>query len=167
MNALRPTWDETWMNMAIVISERSLCDRDRVGAVVVDKDNRIVDSGYNGPPRGMPRDDSRCTNWCPRAALPTWIGEAGIIPMLDPAYDDCHSLHAEANALMFSDRRLREGGTIYVSSGVCGGCAKLIANSGLRRLVCDTSHEAPHRSSSEWFAWLRLCNIEVMEMRHE
>lgn len=160
--------------MAMVIAERSLCERDKVGAVVVSANNRIVDTGYNGPPRGMHRDESGCENWCPRAKKRTTFkreiqGEMRDIltgMTLDAHYDDCHSLHAEANALMFGDRAQREGGTIYVSSGVCGGCAKLIANSGLKRVVCDVSHVHAHRSSGEWFAWLTLCGLQVEEMTH-
>lgn len=158
-NASRPTWDETWMNVAMVVAERSLCDRDKVGAVIVSSTNRIVDTGYNGPPRGMYRDESGCVAWCPRA-------RAGGGVELYPNYEDCPALHAEANALMFSDRRLRENGTIYISSGVCGGCAKLIANSGLARVVCDVSHIAAHRDTAKWFAWMSRCGLDVMEMKH-
>jgi dCMP deaminase len=156
---LRPTWDKTWMNMAHVIAERSLCDRDKVGAVVVSATNRLLDTGYNGPPRGMPRDESGCANWCPRAAV-------GLKRAPNPAYDDCNSIHAEANALLFGDRSQRAYGTIYISSGVCSGCAKLIANSGLTRVVCDVTHVMPHRDSDMWFTWLRHCGLRVDEMKH-
>jgi deoxycytidylate deaminase len=164
------------MNVAMVIAERSLCDRDKVGAVVVDASNRIVDTGYNGPPRGFRAGmDDNCTNWCKRAQtvtdVPRDFGDRGIIPILTGRtlalnYEDCPSLHAEANALMFSDRRLRVDGTIYITSGVCGGCAKLIANSGLTRVVCDTTHLMPHRDSTTWFDFMRNCGLTVDEMRH-
>jgi dCMP deaminase len=157
------------MNVAMVVAERSLCDRDKVGAVVVDYSNRIVDTGYNGPPRGfnpmrilgayeIDYEGTSCHNWCHRAIRDN--------QGLDPNYEDCPSLHAEANALMFSDRRHREGGTIYITSGVCGGCAKLIANSGLARVVCDITHAQPHRDSSSWFDFMRNCGLIVDEMRH-
>lgn len=166
------------MNVAHVVSERSLCDRDKVGAVVVSVANRMVDTGYNGPPRGMHREEAGCVNWCPRAqSRPAFIAidpmeqdpakrYAGLRDHLNPAYDDCPSIHAEANALLFGDRSQRVHGTIYITSGVCGGCAKLIANSGLARVVCDTSHAAPHRDSSLWFDWLRNCGLRVDEMKH-
>ncbi len=166
------------MNMAMVIAERSLCERDKVGAVVVSQSNRIIDTGYNGPPAGMMRhgtvSEAGCTMWCPRARQSyenemqrKRLGDIGAFEApLHEGYLDCHALHAEANALMFGDRAEREGGTIYISSGVCGGCAKLIANSGLKRVVCDVTHAAPHRSSGEWFAWLELCGITVEEMTH-
>lgn len=161
------------MAVAHIVARRSLCDRDQVGAVVVSASNRIVDTGYNGPPRGMPQGGRTCSSWCPRARRRSHKPDCGLITThhltctcgaydhaLNPDYDDCHSLHAEANALMFGDRTQREGGTIYISSGVCGGCAKLVANSGLLRVVCDTSTAAPHRNSGGWFAWLELCGVK-------
>lgn len=187
------------MAMAELIGRRSLCDRDQVGAVVVSATNRIVDTGYNGPPRGMVQVGGTCVNWCPRAQkkvgwhLPPEPFAAELvvedheafvvmtsgtpIPMsdekllsigatkveLDSTYEDCPSLHAEANALMFSDRRLREHGTIYISSGVCGGCAKLVANSGLTRVVCRRS-DTPHRNTAKWLDFMRGCGLKVDEV---
>lgn len=51
----------------------------------------------------------------------------------------CISNHAEANCLLHADRSRIEGGTIYVSAKPCLGCAKLIANSGLNRVVWRTT----------------------------
>lgn len=144
------------MAIARLMGQRSLCSRDRVGAIIVDADNRIVDSGYNGPPRGWaPIHSDSCLTWCPRAV--PYVDE--VVPPRDPHYDDCVSIHAEANALMFSDRTRRIGGTIYVSSGTCGGCAKLVANSGLVRAVYGSS--VLHRDSEKWYDFLRECGIAV------
>jgi dCMP deaminase len=150
------------MATALVISQRSLCDRDQVGAVVVSAQNRIIDTGYNGPPVGFYRSTTgevSCSAWCQRAMKrPGDPNHPGDIYAND--YSDCPSLHAEANALMFSDRQLREGGTIYVSSGTCGGCAKLVANSGLARAVY-VDPGMPHRNSNHWYDFLRSCGVEV------
>jgi dCMP deaminase len=165
----RPTWDETWMAVAKQIAQRSLCSRDQVGAVVVSAANRIIDTGYNGPPAGHHATvggvfDGKnwvtrtCQHWCNRAK---YAAELGV----SDDYHDCPSLHAEANALMFSDRRLREGGTIYVTSGTCSGCAKLVANSGLARAVyAPTSRPdgASHRDSDRWYDFLKDCGLEVV-----
>lgn len=155
------------MATARLIGQRSLCDRDKVGAVIVDGDNRIVDTGYNGPPAGWSRVDPAmptdlgCMQWCPRAV--PFADE--VIPLhgsrRDPHYDDCPALHAEANALMFSDRIRRVGGTIYVSSGTCGGCAKLVANSGLVRAVYGGLGGKVHRDSERWYGFLRDCGLRV------
>lgn len=157
MRPVRPTWDELWMDVARTVALRSLCDRDQVGAVIVSSTNRIIDTGYNGPPAEFKRDDTTCREWCPRS----WLTEDEA-PEVD--YSDCPSLHAEANALMFSDRRLRDGGTIYVSSGTCSGCAKLVANSGLARAVYSPSQRndgAVHRNSEQWYDFLRDCGLRV------
>lgn len=168
------------MTVARTIALRSLCSRDRVGAVIVTAENRIVDTGYNGPPRGMHRDElTDCRSWCPRAQsqLPD-CGNSEIHPphkhcvgwpamayaqRLRPGYEDAVELHAEANALMFSDRRAREGGTIYVTSGTCSACAKLVANSGLARAVYGRrSDGASHRDSERWYDFMRGCGLEVV-----
>lgn len=76
-------------------------------------------------------------------------------------YDDCPSLHAEANALMRSDHSARVGGSIYVTSHVCFGCAKLIANSGLVRVVVDTDKADAHRNPIASYQFLLQCGIQV------
>lgn len=202
MTASRVTWDETWMAVARAVGLRSPCFRDKIGAVVVDRDNRIVDTGYNGPPRGMPRDEQTdCRSWCPRATqtgswrlpavttqpLPNiavedgqmsfeWGGKRfpvtdetferlGATKIRDPSYDDCSSLHAEANALMFSDRRLREGGTIYVTSPTCYACAKLVANSGLETIVNVAPREIhAHRDPQRSIDFMEKCGLTVVTL---
>lgn len=129
----RPTWDDTWLAVAIVVGKRSLCDRAKVGCVVVDGGRRMVASGYNGPPANFPHGDRGCLAWCPRARAATL---ADTVPARD--YADCPSLHAEANALLVGDRRDRDGGTLYTTAHVCIGCAKLISNSGVSRVVVRT-----------------------------
>ena len=49
----RPTWEEYFMEITRLVAHRSTCLRRRVGAVLV-KDKRILASGYNGAPSGLP-----------------------------------------------------------------------------------------------------------------
>ena len=44
----RQSWNEYFMSIAKVLAMRSSCDRAYVGAVIVNKDNRIIATGYNG-----------------------------------------------------------------------------------------------------------------------
>jgi len=156
------------MAVAKTIGQRSLCVRDQVGAVVVSAANRIIDTGYNGPPAGFPGSaidgvwKIPCTNWCPRAQtnIQSELGRRAQ-DHLDPSYGDCPALHAEANALMFGDRTQREGGTIYVTSGTCAACAKLVANSGLARAVYVGSGRFSHRDSQKWYDFMVDCGLEV------
>lgn len=150
--------------MAETIGARSKCSRDKVGAVIVSSQNRIIDTGYNGPPRGMYLVGGECKMWCPRGQKRVGDQAEVLKNLLDPTYDDCFSLHAEQNALMFSDRRLREGGSIYVSSGVCGVCAKLIANSGLTQCIMLDRTDAVHRKTDKWCEFLEQCGITVVTL---
>jgi len=156
------------MAVAFAIAQRSLCERDKVGAVVVSKSNRLLETGYNGPPSGFVTDGVGCGSWCTRAmyANTTFPPELELhvnVPSLKADYSDCPSLHAEANALMRGDRFAREGGTIYVTSGVCFSCAKLIANSGLSTVFIDAmAYEKNHRNTEKSYAFLETCGVTVV-----
>jgi len=103
----------------------STCGRRQYMAIVLGRDGRVVGTGYNGAPPGM----RHCTEGgCPRF-IEAQEGNHGV------GYDNCVAIHAEQNALLYSDRAARAGGTIYVNGPPCFGCAKEIANSGLRRVV--------------------------------
>jgi dCMP deaminase len=112
----RASWDEYFMAIAREVATRSTCDRKHVGAVIV-RDKMILTTGYNGSIRGLPHCDD----------------EGHMM-------EDGHcvrTVHAEANAIAQAARngvRL-DGGGIYVSASPCFGCFKLIANSGLSRIV--------------------------------
>lgn len=150
----RPTWDDTWMTVAQTVAQRSLCTRDKVGAVVVSKTNRLLETGYNGPPGGFETEDKPCRHWCVRANENR--------PHPSPTYDDCPSLHAEANALLRGERAAREDGTIYVTSHVCMGCAKMIANSGLAHVYVDSSITDPvWRNPAAVYEFLEKCGLNI------
>lgn len=149
----RPTWDETWMAVADTIGKRARCVRAQHGAVIVDTSNRIVATGYNGPPAGWSWFDGPCSEGCPRA----------INGPKDPlAYDDCVAIHAESNALMFCDRRERDGGTIYVNGACCLTCAKNVANSGLARAVIRVNPGEDYRNPELGLTFMRQSGLEVV-----
>ena len=96
-------------------------------AIIVDYNNRILGTGYNGVPSGM----KHCIDGgCPRSLNNVKSGTP-----YDYGPGTCYAIHAEANALLHSDRSARNGGTIYINGAPCFGCAKLISTSGLKRLV--------------------------------
>jgi dCMP deaminase len=152
----RLTWDQTWLEFAEVMSKRSRCTRSMVGAVVVAKDQTVVSTGYNGPPRGFPGEGS-CKNWCPRSR--------GDSPP-SPTYDDCPAAHAEANAIARADYSRMQGATIYISTSPCRGCAKLLANSGIIRVVYVHESGREYRHVDETEAFLRHCGIKVTRWDH-
>ena len=50
----RPTWDQYFMKIADIARRRSNCMKTSVGAVIVNNENRVVSTGYNGTPKGLP-----------------------------------------------------------------------------------------------------------------
>lgn len=168
--SMRPTWDETWMQVARVMALRAPCSRDRVGAVIVDPSNRVVATGYNGPPADLTSmgtilweyecDGSEGGSMCQR-------GKFGPTTDSLTSYVDCPSIHAEANALMFCDRREREGGTIYITGYMCWTCTKLVANSGLRRVVMIGSDSFNYRTPSDSLDFLSDSAIDVTIIKED
>lgn len=117
----RPDWDEYFLGIARAVSVRSDCVRDQVGAVLVAGDGRIRATGYNGAPAGAPGCET-----CPRRT-------SGVAPGTD--YSNCVAVHAEANALLYCDREDLPGSTLYVTRAPCYACSKLIAATGVARVV--------------------------------
>jgi dCMP deaminase len=139
--------------MARALARRSLCVRDQVGALIVDKDNKVIGEGYNGPARYTDHKDQPCTEWCPRASSERKVMD----------YSDCPSLHAEANALVMSDRSLRSGGIIYVTSHPCLACAKLISNSGLSGVYVGHDGQHEYRRDQGVYDYLFGLGMKVWE----
>lgn len=158
----RPNWDETRIEMARVIAKRSLCVRDQVGAIITDTENKIIGEGYNGPPSEFAHEGQPCAQWCDRALTESVDPDR----LRDVNYGDCPALHAEANALIMSDRSLRQGGTIYVTSAVCFSCAKLIANSGIFRVYVVMTYDCLYRDPMKSFAFLTSCGLAVEAISH-
>lgn len=156
MNTSRPSWDDTWLAVADTIALRSVCDGRQVGAVIVNAQNRAVSTGYNGPPRNYPVDsEARCSSFCARQMS---RGDGAV----DLAYGlSCPTVHAEANALIFADRSAFAGGTIYVTAACCPDCGKLIANSGLTRVVMRLDSRDLHRRPYDTVELLRACGLDV------
>lgn len=146
----RLTWTQTWMHIAKTMSFRSDCTRSQVGAVIVNVKNRIIATGYNGPPANSDAVYT-CALSCPRNR-----GEA-----TGTGYGfTCISVHAEANALLFCDRSMIEGGSLYVNAVPCEDCAKMIANSGLS-FVYFIDDEKPNRPAQTIIDYLAHHSIEM------
>jgi dCMP deaminase len=160
---LRVSWDDCWQIMAEIMGRRSQCDRRKVGAIIVDVNNKIQSSGYNGPPAGAKYQDG-CLNWCARAQTIEANGMSGQVDGdVDVlfSYRTCPSLHAEANALLAADHSKIQHGTIYVSSAVCADCAKLIANSGLQDVEMIVLAGDTHRQPEIVAKYLKSMGLTV------
>lgn len=105
--------DRRYLRMARIWSENSYCSRRKVGALLV-KGKMIISDGYNGTPSGFP-------NVCEDED--------------DVTYP--YVLHAEANAItkVARSNNSSDGSTLYVTASPCIECAKLIIQSGIKRVV--------------------------------
>lgn len=113
MNSKQSLLDYRYLRMARIWAENSYCRRRQVGALVV-KDKMIISDGYNGMPSGF-------ENVCEDETGTTFP----------------YVLHAEANAITKLARSSNnsDGATLYVTASPCIECAKLIIQSGIRRVV--------------------------------
>ncbi|MBR5905567.1 MAG: dCMP deaminase family protein [Bacteroidales bacterium] len=105
-------FDSRYIEMAEIWAKNSYCKRRQVGALLV-KDNMIISDGYNGTPSGF-------ENVCE---------ENGVTKP--------YVLHAEANAIskVAKSGNSSQGATLYVTASPCIECAKLIIQSGIKRVV--------------------------------
>lgn len=105
----------------------STCSRRQYFSVVIGVDKRVVGVGYNGAPAGM----VHCVDGgCPRGASDVPHGSS-----YSSSAGFCIAQHAEAGALLHSDPTRRRGGTVVVNGPPCFECARLIASSGVARVV--------------------------------
>lgn len=118
-----------------VVAQRSTCWRSQVGAVIV-KEGRVVSMGYNGPVSGMPAcEDLPNVLECPtEGTFALWKENH---PLMCQGAGCTRSLHAETNAIAFAARAgvSVEGCTVYCTMSPCINCAKVIVNSGIKKLV--------------------------------
>lgn len=125
----RPEWDEYFIDIAHVVARRSNCRRRRVAALIV-CDRRVISTGYNGTPRGVPN----CFDGgCPRCASSAASGER---------LGDCICAHAEENAIVqaaYHGIAVR-GGTLYCTASPCLMCCKMIINAGIREVVYEEEY---------------------------
>ena len=113
------TWNQYFMESAILASKRSKDPSTKVGAILVNKDKRIVGSGYNGFPNGIPDD-----------TLP-WTKNSEKFEETKYAY----VVHAEANCLLNSITSDLTDCIMYVTLFPCSSCTKLIIQKGIKTII--------------------------------
>ncbi len=132
----RPSWDEYFLKIVEMVASRGSCDRGRTGCVIT-RDRRIVSTGYAGSPVGLPHCDEAGHE------MHTVTHEDGSVTR------HCiRTAHAEQNAICEAARMgiALEGGTLYCKMSPCYTCAKMIINSGIKRVVCAQDYHAGARS---------------------
>lgn len=120
----RPSWEQYFMDIAMLVSSRSTCLRRQVGAVLV-RDKHIIATGYNGAPRGV----AHCLEvGCLREKLGIPSGER---------HEMCRGTHAEQNAIIQAALHgvSTQGATLYCTHQPCILCAKMLINAGVEMVV--------------------------------
>ena len=123
--------DNMLLGVAVIIGQRGTCSRLSVGAVA-SIDGRIIATGYNGAPSGLPHCDHRCT--C-----------QGEVSVARPHHTLCpgrltsceNAEHAERNAIAFAARHglALKGSEMHVTHAPCLQCARSIINAGIQRVT--------------------------------
>ena len=133
----RPDWDEYFMKMAHLVSSRSTCLRRKVGAVLV-KDRRILATGYNGAPQGLPHCEE---TGCLREKLKVPSGVR---------HEICRGLHAEQNVIIQAALHgvSIKGSTLYITCAPCSICAKMIVNAGIKKVIYEDDY--PDKMAEEF-----------------
>lgn len=125
----RPTKDEYFIRMAMLVATRGTCARRQVGCVLTSSRGHVLATGYNGPPAGRAH--------CVDSPCPAASAESGT------KLDECFAVHAEQNALL-QCRDVFEIETAYVTVAPCAACLKLFLNTSCRRLVVGDWYAAEH-----------------------
>ncbi len=128
----RPGVDQYFIDMTHLVKSRGTCPRRQVGAVIV-KNKRVLSTGYNGAPRNFPHP---CDTGCIRDELRIPSGMMA---------DVCPCLHAEQNAIIQAATTgvSIEGADVYCTTQPCTQCSRMIANSGIRRVIFEQEYADP------------------------
>lgn len=141
------SWDEYFYNVCRQVARNSKCLSRKIGSVLV-REKGIISTGYNGPPRGVPRCDLRwrldldfmdrykdkvgdqeVEGVCPRHIIGFKSGEGLEI---------CPAGHAERNALINAARYgiCTKDTSLYMTCGIpCSPCLVEIINAGVREII--------------------------------
>jgi len=149
----RPSWDEYFMELVKTVGKRGTCDRGRSGAIIV-KNKRILTTGYVGSPAGMPHCDE--------------AGHLmhGVINTDGSQSKHCiRTVHAEQNAIVQAALHgvSTQGATIYTKFEPCFVCAKLIVNSGIKKVVCEKKYHRAQLTRE----LLKNAGVELVVLKDE
>lgn len=143
--AARPSVDAYYLEMAAVAAKRSTCPRRAVGAILVDARHVILGVGHNGVPRGIPH----CGEFFEDSTKPSGYDlEQPVCAGMHDARGNtrrCWAVHAEVNAIL-QCADIERARTLYCSATPCFACAKVIANTGITRVVYAEVYHEPSPS---------------------
>jgi dCMP deaminase len=138
------SWDEYFMGIAILSSQRSKDPSTQVGACIVDENKKVVGTGYNGAPRGIKDEDF------------PWERKGDF---LNTKY--AYVCHAELNAILNSTKESLNNCIMYVGLCPCNECAKAIIQSGIKKVVYFSNK---YSNIPEFIAGKRLLEMAGIEL---
>ena len=143
----RLEWPDYFMGTAVMVSMRSPDPNTKVGAIVVNADNKILATGYNGLPKNISVDDI------------SWAREG---EELEKKY--AYVLHAEINSLLNAQESL-EGCTMFVTLYPCNECAKIIIQKGIKKVYYLSNpyeNTWPIKASQKMF---KLAGVKIEQFK--
>jgi dCMP deaminase len=138
------SWDECFMRMAHVISQRSKDPSTQAGSVIADQNNVVVGLGYNGFPRNVSND-----------AFP-WDREGGFV---DTKY--AYVCHCEENAV-YNANKSTHGCKIYCTLFPCNECAKTLIQNGITEVIFESDK---YHDADVWVVSRRLLDAAGIKYR--
>lgn len=116
----RISWHEIRMQQALILAKRSKDPNTQVGCIITDSEHHIISEGYNGMIAGV--DESQ---------IP-WTNDKGV-----PSYDTKYPfvIHAEANALLRTNRKYLDDCILYCTLFPCSDCTKLLLTKRIKKVI--------------------------------
>ncbi|MBO4534544.1 MAG: cytidine/deoxycytidylate deaminase family protein [Clostridia bacterium] len=146
-------WDERFIKLTKQVATWSSCFKtDRQVGAIITRDKRILTTGYNGAPAGLVscKDKGECMRV--KLGIPSGT-----------RHELCYAVHAEQNAIIQAAKQgiSLEGATLYCTHQPCSICAKMIINSGVKRVVFSEGY--PDEFSMQMFdeAGMKVEKIEL------
>ena len=142
------SWDEYFMGIALLSAMRSKDPNTKVGACIVDDDNKVVSIGYNGMPRKI--DESKIS----------WNKGEG----LDSKY--LYVCHAEFNAILNTrNGSSLKGCTLYVTLFPCNECTKAIIQTGIKEVVFLDNKYEDQTTTKASRLMLELAGVKIRQYK--
>jgi len=132
-------WDQRYLDLAKYISTWSKDPSTKCGAVITDKYNRIISTGFNGFPQGI-QDDDRLKDRNTKYEM---------------------IVHAEQNSILFAKQDLHSCAIYTWPYQPCSVCAAVIVQAGIQRVI------SPQISAKRWEVSFKLANDMFKEANVE
>jgi dCMP deaminase len=151
------SWDEYFMEVAVLTSKRSKDPKTQVGACIANTKNHIVGTGYNGFPRGAHNPD--CVLFGADNPFPWDSGHHS-----DPDTKYPYVVHAEPNAILNCYTSDLTGCTMYVTQVPCNECAKLIIQSGIKKVYYLEGNVSDEKSALASTKLFMSCGVSCKKL---